>query len=149
MFSKALLLAAPAGPRVTMGLDPGIRTGVKVAVVSDTGKVLDTSTVYPHEPKRDWEGSIHTLGRLCATHGVNLIAIGNGTASRETDKLAGDLIKRIQQMAPGTPIEKVVKDKPDHRDALPLFPAGAEPEAQIAPDEVDHPERVGAVPRDA
>ncbi|MDE1997623.1 MAG: RNA-binding transcriptional accessory protein [Burkholderiales bacterium] len=105
---RDLLLAAPAGKRVVMGLDPGIRTGVKVAVVSDTGKVLDTSTVYPHEPKRDWEGSIHTLGRLCATHGVNLIAIGNGTASRETDKLAGDLIKRIQQMAPGTPIEKVV-----------------------------------------
>jgi len=105
---RDLLLAAPAGKRVVMGLDPGIRTGVKVAVVSDTGKVLDTSTVYPHEPKRDWEGSIHTLGRLCAQHGVNLIAIGNGTASRETDKLAGDLIKRIQQMAPGTAIEKVV-----------------------------------------
>ena len=105
---RDLLLAAPAGKRVVMGLDPGIRTGVKVAVVSDTGKVLDTSTVYPHEPRKDWEGSIHTLGRLCAAHGVNLIAIGNGTASRETDKLAGDLIKRIQQMAPGTPIEKVV-----------------------------------------
>jgi uncharacterized protein len=103
-----LLLAAPAGKRVVMGLDPGIRTGVKVAVVSDTGKVLDTSTVYPHEPRKDWEGSIHTLGRLCASHGVNLIAIGNGTASRETDKLAADLIKRIQQLAPGTPIEKVV-----------------------------------------
>ena len=105
---RDLLLAAPAGKRVVMGLDPGIRTGVKVAVVSDTGKVLDTSTVYPHEPRKDWEGSIHTLGRLCAAHGVNLIAIGNGTASRETDKLAADLIKRIQQMAPGTPIEKVV-----------------------------------------
>ncbi|WP_431287319.1 Tex family protein [Roseateles chitinivorans] len=105
---RDLLLAAPAGKRVVMGLDPGIRTGVKVAVVSDTGRVLDTSTVYPHEPKRDWEGSIHTLGRLCATHGVNLIAIGNGTASRETDKLAADLIKRIQSMAPGTVIEKVV-----------------------------------------
>ena len=105
---RDLLLAAPAGKRVVMGLDPGIRTGVKVAVVSDTGKVLDTSTVYPHEPRKDWDGSIHTLGRLCAAHGVNLIAIGNGTASRETDKLAGDLIKRIQQMAPGTPIEKVV-----------------------------------------
>jgi len=105
---RDLLLAAPAGKRVVMGLDPGIRTGVKVAVVSDTGKVLDTSTVYPHEPRKDWEGSIHTLGRLCATHGVNLIAIGNGTASRETDKLAGDLIKRIQQLAPGTHIEKVV-----------------------------------------
>jgi len=105
---RDLLLAAPAGKRVVMGLDPGIRTGVKVAVVSETGKVLDTSTVYPHEPRKDWEGSIHTLGRLCAAHGVNLIAIGNGTASRETDKLAADLIKRIQQMAPGTPIEKVV-----------------------------------------
>ena len=105
---RDLLLAAPAGKRVVMGLDPGIRTGVKVAVVSDTGKVLDTSTVYPHEPRKDWEGSIHTLGRLCATHGVNLIAIGNGTASRETDKLAADLIKRIQQLAPGTVIDKVV-----------------------------------------
>ncbi|WP_431261238.1 Tex family protein [Roseateles chitinivorans] len=105
---RDLLLAAPAGKRVVMGLDPGIRTGVKVAVVSDTGRVLDTSTVYPHEPKRDWEGSIHVLGRLCATHGVNLIAIGNGTASRETDKLAADLIKRIQSMAPDTVIEKVV-----------------------------------------
>ncbi|HRH15833.1 MAG TPA: Tex family protein [Aquabacterium sp.] len=105
---RDLLLAAPAGKRVVMGLDPGIRTGVKVAVVSDTGKVLDTSTVYPHEPRKDWEGSLHVLGRLCATHGVNLIAIGNGTASRETDKLAADLIKRIQQIAPGTHIEKVV-----------------------------------------
>ena len=105
---RDLLLAAPAGPRVVMGLDPGIRTGVKVAVVDATGKVLDTHTVYPHEPRKDWEGSIHTLGRLCATHGVNLIAIGNGTASRETDKLAADLIKRIQQLAPGTHIEKVV-----------------------------------------
>jgi uncharacterized protein len=105
---RDLLLAAPAGKRVVMGLDPGIRTGVKVAVVSDTGRVLDTHTVYPHEPRKDWEGSLHTLGRLVATHGVNLIAIGNGTASRETDKLAADLIKRIQQLAPGTQIEKVV-----------------------------------------
>ncbi|MCV2421493.1 Tex family protein [Paucibacter sp. DJ2R-2] len=105
---RDLLLAAPAGKRVVMGLDPGIRTGVKVAVVSDTGRVLDTCAVFPHEPRKDWEGSLHTLGRLCATHGVNLIAIGNGTASRETDKLAGDLIKRIQQLAPGTPIDKVV-----------------------------------------
>ncbi len=105
---RDLLLAAPAGPRVVMGLDPGIRTGVKVAVVDATGKVLDTHTVYPHEPRKDWDGSIHALGRLCATHGVNLIAIGNGTASRETDRLAADLIKRIQQMAPDTVIEKVV-----------------------------------------
>jgi uncharacterized protein len=105
---RDLLLAAPAGPRVVMGLDPGIRTGVKVAVVDATGKVLDTNTVFPHEPRKDWEGSIHTLGRLCAAHGVNLIAIGNGTASRETDKLASDLIKRIQQLATETHIEKVV-----------------------------------------
>jgi uncharacterized protein len=105
---RDLLLAAPAGPRVVLGLDPGIRTGCKVAVVDATGKVLATSTVYPHEPRKDWEGSLHTLGRLVATHNVNLIAIGNGTASRETDKLASDLIKRIQQMAPGTMIEKVV-----------------------------------------
>ncbi len=97
---RDLLLAAPAGKRVVMGLDPGIRTGVKVAVVSDTGKVLDTHTVYPHEPRLDWEGSLHTLGRLVATHGVNLIAIGNGTASRETDKLAGDLMKRVAALAP-------------------------------------------------
>jgi len=105
---RDLLLAAPAGKRVVMGLDPGIRTGVKVAVVSDTGKVLATHTVYPHEPRCDWEGSLHALGRLVAQHGVNLIAIGNGTASRETDKLAGDLIKRVQQMAPDVKIEKIV-----------------------------------------
>jgi protein Tex len=92
---RDLLLAAPAGPRVVMGLDPGIRTGVKVAVVDATGKLVDTATVYPHEPKRDWEGSLHQLGLLCRKHGVNLIAIGNGTASRETDKLAADLVKRL------------------------------------------------------
>jgi uncharacterized protein len=105
---RDLLLAAPGGKRVVMGLDPGIRTGVKVAVVSDTGKVLGTSTVYPHEPRCDWEGSLHTLGKLCATHGVNLIAIGNGTASRETDKLAGDLIKRLSAIAPDFKVDKVV-----------------------------------------
>jgi uncharacterized protein len=105
---RDLLLAAPAGPRVVMGLDPGIRTGCKVAVVDATGKVLATDTVYPHEPRREWEGSLHSLAKLCAAHGVNLIAIGNGTASRETDKLAADLIKRIQQMAPDTKLEKVV-----------------------------------------
>jgi uncharacterized protein len=92
---RDLLLAAPAGPRVVMGLDPGIRTGVKVAVVDATGKLVDTSTVYPHEPRRDWDGSLHTLGLLAQKHGVNLIAIGNGTASRETDKLAADLIKLL------------------------------------------------------
>ena len=94
---RDLLLAAPAGPRVVMGLDPGIRTGCKVAVVDATAKVLATETIYPLEPRRDWEGSLHTLARLCATHGVDLIAIGNGTGSRETDKLAAELIQRIQK----------------------------------------------------
>ena len=89
-----LLLAAPAGQRTTMGLDPGIRTGVKVAVVDGTGKLLDSATVYPHEPRKDWDGALRTIGQLCARHGVQLIAIGNGTASRETDQLAGDLIAR-------------------------------------------------------
>ncbi|MDH5340590.1 MAG: RNA-binding transcriptional accessory protein, partial [Rubrivivax sp.] len=105
---RDLLLAAPAGPRVVMGLDPGIRTGVKVAVVSDTGRVLDTATVYPHEPRRDWDGALHTLGRLVAAHGVNLIAIGNGTASRETDKLAADLMARVKAAAPDLRLDKVV-----------------------------------------
>ncbi|MDO8926481.1 MAG: Tex family protein [Sideroxyarcus sp.] len=90
---KALLLAAPAGPRVTMGLDPGIRTGVKVAVVDETGKVVDTATIYPHQPRNDWDGSLHTLSQLAEKHRVTVISIGNGTASRETDKLARDLIK--------------------------------------------------------
>ncbi len=103
---RDLLLAAPAGPRVVMGLDPGIRTGVKVAVVDATGKLVDTATVYPHEPKRDWDGSLHTLGRLVEKHGVNLIAIGNGTASRETDRLAADLIKLAAKVE--RQIEKVV-----------------------------------------
>jgi len=92
---RDLLLAAPAGPRVVMGLDPGIRTGVKVAVVDATGKLVETATVFPHEPRRDWDGALHALERLCLRHGVNLIAIGNGTASRETDRLAGELIKRL------------------------------------------------------
>ncbi len=89
-----LLLAAPAGQRPTMGLDPGIRTGVKVAVVDGTGKLLEAATVYPHEPRNDWEGAIRLLAALCSRHAVQLIAIGNGTASRETDRLAGDLIAR-------------------------------------------------------
>ncbi len=105
---RDLLLAAPAGKRVVMGLDPGIRTGVKVAVVSDTGKVLDTGTVFPHEPRNDWEGALHALGRMVATHGVSLIAIGNGTASRETDRLAGDLLHRVRQIAPEVRLDKVV-----------------------------------------
>lgn len=90
---KDLLLAAPAGPRATMGLDPGLRTGVKVAVVDATGKVVDTAVIYPHQPRNDWEGSLHTLSKLAEKHQVSLISIGNGTASRETDKLAKDLIK--------------------------------------------------------
>jgi uncharacterized protein len=90
---KALLLAAPAGPRVTIGLDPGMRTGVKVAVVDATGKVLDTDVIYPHQPKNDWAGSLHTLAKLAEKHNASLISIGNGTASRETDKLAQELIK--------------------------------------------------------
>ncbi|OGS94356.1 MAG: RNA-binding transcriptional accessory protein [Gallionellales bacterium RIFCSPLOWO2_02_FULL_57_47] len=90
---KDLLLAAPAGPRATMGLDPGLRTGVKVAVVDATGKVVDTAVIYPHQPRNDWDGSLHTLGKLAEKHNVALISIGNGTASRETDKLAQDLIK--------------------------------------------------------
>jgi uncharacterized protein len=105
---RDLLLAAPAGKRVTMGLDPGIRTGVKVAVASDTGRVLDTATVYPHEPRRDWDGALHTLAQLVTTHGVSLIAIGNGTASRETDSLAAELIQRIHAAAPQHRIDKVV-----------------------------------------
>ena len=111
---RDLLLAAPAGPKAVMGLDPGIRTGVKVAVVDATGKLLETATVYPHEPRRDWDGSLHTLARLVQKHGVRLIAIGNGTASRETDRLAGDLIKLVQNEAQAgadiapTAIEKVV-----------------------------------------
>jgi len=91
---KALLLAAPAGPRVTIGLDPGLRTGVKVAVVDATGRVMETATIYPHQPRNDWDGSLHVLGVLAEKYRVSLIAIGNGTASRETDKLAKDLIKR-------------------------------------------------------
>ncbi len=90
---KALLLAAPAGPRATMGLDPGLRTGVKVAIVDATGKVMDTAVIYPHQPGNDWKGSLHTLEKLAEKYRVSLISIGNGTASRETEKLVRDLIK--------------------------------------------------------
>jgi uncharacterized protein len=91
---RDLLLAAPAGTRPTLGLDPGYRTGVKVAVVDATGKVVATDTIYPHEPKRQWDESLASLSRLCRAHQVELVAIGNGTASRETDKLAAELIAR-------------------------------------------------------
>ena len=103
---RDLLLAAPAGPKAVMGLDPGIRTGVKVAVVDATGKVLATDTVYPHEPRRDWNGSLMTLASLCQKHGVALMAVGNGTASRETDKLAGEVIALLDKA--GQAISKVV-----------------------------------------
>ena len=95
---RDLLLAAPAGARVTMGLDPGIRTGVKVAVVDATGKVVDTVTVYPFPPRNDLEGTLHTLSTLARKHKVQLIGIGNGTASRETDRLAAELIKRCPEL---------------------------------------------------
>jgi uncharacterized protein len=95
---KDLLLAAPAGPRVTMGLDPGLRTGVKVAVVDGTGKLVDTATIYPHEPRRDWQGSLAALAALCLKHKVDLVSVGNGTGSRETDKLVADLIAKMPQI---------------------------------------------------
>lgn len=93
-----LLLAAPAGPKTCMGLDPGIRTGVKVAVIDATGKLLDTATIYPHQPKNQWDQSINELRRLAARHGVELISIGNGTASRETDRLVADLMLRHPEL---------------------------------------------------
>ena len=95
---KDLLLGAPAGHQSVMGLDPGIRTGVKVAVVDATGKLLDTATIYPHEPRRDWDGSIATLAAMSARHGIGLLAIGNGTASRETDRLVSDLQRRHPEL---------------------------------------------------
>ncbi|WP_394854770.1 MULTISPECIES: Tex family protein [Gordonia] len=107
---KDLLLAAPAGARTTMGLDPGLRTGVKVAVVNDTGKVVDTATIYPHEPRRDKAGALAVLGALVQKHGVELIAIGNGTASRETDALAGELIAAIKDSGKKPPTSVVVSE---------------------------------------
>lgn len=101
---QALLLAAPAGPRATIGLDPGLRTGVKVAVVDATGKVVDTATIYPHQPRNDWDGALHVLAQLAEKHQAALISIGNGTASRETDKLAQDLIK----LRPELKLNKIV-----------------------------------------
>jgi len=95
---RDLLLAAPAGRRVTMGLDPGLRTGVKVAIVDHTGKLLETATVYPHVPRNDWTGTLKALALLARKHAVDLISIGNGTGSRETDKLAGELIKQHPEL---------------------------------------------------
>jgi uncharacterized protein len=101
---KDLLLAAPAGQHVTMGIDPGVRTGCKIAVVDATGKLLDTATIYPHEPRCDWDGSLAAIARLAAKHQVSLVAIGNGTASRETDKLVQDVMKRY----PEARLQKIV-----------------------------------------
>lgn len=95
---RDLLLAAPAGARVTMGLDPGFRSGVKVAIVDATGKVVATTAVYPHEPQKRWDEALATLGKLAVAHRVDLIAIGNGTASRETDKLAMELVKLLPDL---------------------------------------------------
>lgn len=102
---RDLLLAAPAGPRATLGLDPGYRTGVKVAVVDATGQVVATSVIYPHEPQRQWNEALAILGKLAVAHNVELIAIGNGTASRETDKLASELVKLL---GPERKLSKIV-----------------------------------------
>ncbi|MCX2929492.1 Tex family protein [Mycobacterium sp. CVI_P3] len=107
---KDLLLAAPAGTRTTLGLDPGFRTGVKVAVVDGTGKVLDTCAVYPHQPQRQWDSAKATLAGLVARHGVELIAIGNGTASRETDALAAELIADIRATGATAPVKAMVSE---------------------------------------
>jgi uncharacterized protein len=103
-----LLLAAPAGPKAVLGLDPGIRTGCKVAVVDATGKLLETTTIYPHQPRNDWQGSLATLARLVVQHNVELISIGNGTASRETDKLAVEVIKLVAAKMPERKVNKIV-----------------------------------------
>jgi uncharacterized protein len=103
-----LLLAAPAGPKVVMGIDPGIRTGCKVAVVDATGQLLDTATIYPHQPRNDWQGSLASLGALAIKHKVELISIGNGTASRETDRLASEMMALLMPQRPQLPIRKLV-----------------------------------------
>ena len=103
-----LLLAAPAGPKAVLGLDPGIRTGCKVAVVDATGKLLETTTIYPHQPRNDWQGALETLAHLVVRHGVELISIGNGTASRETDKLAGEVVKLVTSRYPDRSVAKLV-----------------------------------------
>ncbi|KCZ83341.1 S1 RNA-binding domain-containing protein [Hyphomonas adhaerens MHS-3] len=95
---KDLLMAAPAGHKVVMGIDPGIRTGCKVAVVDSTGKLIDTATIYPHEPRKDWAGALTTLAKLCKKHNVELVSVGNGTAGRETDKLVADLSDKMPDL---------------------------------------------------
>ncbi|MGB1221637.1 MAG: Tex family protein, partial [Alcanivoracaceae bacterium] len=101
---KALLMSPPAGMRTTMGLDPGLRTGVKVVVVDPTGKLLEHTTIFPHQPKKQWDKSLATLAALCSKHKVDLIAIGNGTASRETDRLAADVLKAVKDQ----PMQKIM-----------------------------------------
>ncbi len=103
-----LLLAAPAGPKAVLGLDPGLRTGCKVAVVDSTGKLLETATIYPHQPRNDWQGSLSTITQLVVRHGVQLISIGNGTASRETDKFAVEVIKLVADKKPEQKVAKIV-----------------------------------------
>ncbi|MEA5454230.1 Tex family protein [Sinomonas sp. JGH33] len=113
---RDVLLAAPAGNRAVLGLDPGLRTGVKVAVVDGTGKVVDTATIYPHAPANKWNESLSTLEALAAKHGIELVAVGNGTASRETDRLAGELLARLAQgpgggeAAPRKPAKVIVSE---------------------------------------
>jgi uncharacterized protein len=107
---KDLLLAAPAGTRTTLGLDPGFRTGVKVAVVDGTGKVVDTCAIFPHQPQKQWDQAKATLGALVARYGVDLIAIGNGTASRETDALAAELIADIRTAGADAPVKAMVSE---------------------------------------
>jgi uncharacterized protein len=107
VFAKNLndvLMAAPAGPKITMGLDPGLRTGVKIAIVDSTGKVLTTSTIFPHVPQNQWDKSLRTLATLCKQHKVQLISIGNGTGSRETDKLTAEMMKAN----PDLPVRKII-----------------------------------------
>jgi uncharacterized protein len=107
---KDLLLAAPAGNRTTLGLDPGFRTGVKVGVVDGTGKVVDTCVIYPHQPQKQWDQAKATLAALVARHGVELIAVGNGTASRETDALAGELIADLKTAGAAAPVKAMVSE---------------------------------------
>lgn len=128
-----LLLAAPAGPKAVLGLDPGLRTGCKAAVVDATGKLLETATVYPHQPHNDWEGSLATLARLALKHGVQLVAIGNGTASRETDRLAGELIKRLTSADPELrPVKIVVSEAGASVYSASAFAAAEFPELDVS-----------------
>ena len=93
-------MAAPAGAKTTLGLDPGLRTGCKIAIVDATGKLLATTTIYPHAPQNNWDKSVRTLVNLCKQHKVELIAVGNGTGSRESDKLAAEVIKSLEANKP-------------------------------------------------